>query len=107
MLHFTDFDSSVFWHTHPTEAQADKIMVDAVPFPLSPPHTFQSPNALKQSGTSGSDVWVSPDGGAVAGYVVRAQMAVQEASGVMQWQLLQQQGDMREVSVWESEVRAR
>jgi len=33
-----------------------------------------------------------------------AQMAVQEASGVMAAAMLWQQGVMREVSVWESEV---
>jgi len=33
-----------------------------------------------------------------------AQMAAQEASGVMAAAMLRQQGAMREVSVWESEV---
>jgi len=33
-----------------------------------------------------------------------AQMAAQEASGVMAVAMLRQQGEMREVSVWESEV---
>ena len=33
-----------------------------------------------------------------------AQMATQEASGVMAAVMLQQQGEMREVLVWESEV---
>jgi len=33
-----------------------------------------------------------------------AQMATQEASGVMAAAMLRQQGAMREVSVWESEV---
>jgi len=33
-----------------------------------------------------------------------AQMAAQEASGVMAVAMLRQQGVMREVSVWESEV---
>jgi len=33
-----------------------------------------------------------------------AQMAAQEASGVMAATMLRQQGVMREVSVWESEV---
>jgi len=32
-------------------------------------------------------------------------MAAQEASGVMATVMLQQQGAMREVSVWESEVK--
>ena len=34
-----------------------------------------------------------------------AQMAVQEASGVMAVVMLRQQGAMREVLVWESEVK--
>ena len=33
-----------------------------------------------------------------------AQMAAQEASGVMEAAMLRHQGAMREVSVWESEV---
>jgi len=33
-----------------------------------------------------------------------AQMAAQEASGIMAAAMLRQQGAMREVSVWESEV---
>ena len=33
-----------------------------------------------------------------------AQMAAQEALGVMATAMLQQQGEMREVSAWESEV---
>jgi len=33
-----------------------------------------------------------------------AQMATQEALGVMAVAMLQQKGDMREVSVWESEM---
>jgi len=35
-----------------------------------------------------------------------AQMAAQEASGVMAAAMLRQQGAMREVSVWESEVES-
>jgi len=35
-----------------------------------------------------------------------AQMAAQEASGVMAAVMLRQQGAMREVSVWESEVES-
>ena len=35
-----------------------------------------------------------------------AQMAAQEASGVMAAMMLRQQGAMREVSVWESEVES-
>jgi len=35
-----------------------------------------------------------------------AQMAAQEASGVMAMVMLQQQGVMREVSAWESEVES-
>jgi len=35
-----------------------------------------------------------------------AQMAAQEASGVMATAMLQQQGAMREVSAWESEVES-
>ena len=34
----------------------------------------------------------------------RAQLAAQEASGVMAAAMLRQQGEMREISVWESEV---
>ena len=33
-----------------------------------------------------------------------AQMAAQEASGIMAAVMLRQQGEMREVSVWESEL---
>jgi len=42
--------------------------------------------------------------GMVVGHLCGAQMAAQEASGVMATAMLRQQGVMRRFSVWESEV---
>jgi len=50
------------------------------------------------------DAGVAPDGGKVARYSARSPNGCSGASGVMATVMLQQQGAMREVLAWESEV---
>src|SRR5882724_3733884 len=110
-LRFTDHGHHSFWYAHPVEVQGRRgpsrcssPPLPAFPSPsaLSAPSPSQTP--LSRSGTRGSDAQLLRTGAWRMDTLRVAQMAAQEASVVMAAAMLRQQGVMREVSVWESEV---
>src|SRR5882724_3180393 len=93
------------------KCKADEVPVDVAPLPSqpSPPPPPSLPPLPTKRPHRNQELVVRMRGllrtGARQMDTLRvAQMAAQEASGVMAVAMLQQQGAMREVSVWESEV---
>jgi len=91
--------------------KADEVPVAVAPLPSqpSPPHQPSPPPLPAKRPRRNQELVVRMRGllrtGARRMDTLRvAQMAAQEASGVMAAAMLRQQGAMREVSVWESEV---
>ena len=90
--------------------KADKVPVDVAPLPSqpSPPHQPSLPPPTAKHPRRDQELVVRCGllrTGAQRIDILRvAQMAAQEASGVMAAAMLRQQGAMRKVSVWESEV---
>jgi len=112
-LSFTDPVSIAFGTPVLLKCKAEAIASDAPPLPSQPSHPPQPsppPPVTKHPHRDWELVnqicGLLRTGARRMDTLQVAQMAAQEASGVMAVAMLRQQGAMREVSVWESEVES-